>query len=99
MWKGKMNIQRGGLAWLEGRRRRLISGAWSTQKANFRTTHTAKQAMQHNKTDRLCVCAGGDLADPVLDSSQSFIQRCEVQPFSITIDYQPHSVNIAALRR
>ena len=42
-----------------------------------------------------CALGGGGGSGP----PGGFIQRCEVQPFSVTIDYQPHSIDIAALRR
>ncbi|GAB4814248.1 hypothetical protein N2152v2_001294 [Parachlorella kessleri] len=37
--------------------------------------------------------------EPAAMRSGGFIQRCEVQPFTVTIDYQPQRVDIAALRR
>lgn len=33
------------------------------------------------------------------DATLGFIQRCEVQPFTVTIDYKPQRVDITALRR
>jgi len=36
---------------------------------------------------------------PVPAGLEFFIQRCEVQPFTLTINYRPHHVDLAALSR
>lgn len=40
----------------------------------------------------------GNLVQPAA-SGEPFVQRCEVQPFTLTINYHPHRVDLAALRR
>lgn len=65
----------------------------------------AELALRITSRNLLCILLVATPSAPCLSyinlpaGPEPFFQRCEVQPFVLTINYRPHRVDLAALSR
>lgn len=57
------------------------------------------QEVQAGKLSKCCMRPQPASASRMCTGPSLYIQRCEVQPFTLTLHYRPHRVDLAALSR